>query len=411
MNRLELQKNILIIPASPGGLASTGKFLEANGWAVNCEYDLKLALEYLMTHQPEVVLVCMDHSNKNVSVLPDLILEKIRCCVIATTQQSTVENYRLLKKTKCAYKLFPPSAGPAVLRVFTKHENRLNGLINIRESYEVKRSGISPKIFRLHSKENQPSQTIDYANLDYKSKSMAYPDRVPSNNILVQGTERLISEIIESDSTRVSEKLPLQKIDKTSQITCMLIECQRFQGYLVAALGADCHLDENFNAIIRKHLIQFMQDQDEAVSALETFNMFIKPVAFLDWAAEYADFLRRSIHKHNEIAFAFFPLEGVRGSYQPADLDGMLSVPIDEFYGENQLGFDLYIFFPANKRYVLYTPSGAVFYDYQKERLTERGIEKLYIRQNDLPELNRYRAQKYFNTIVEEYNSDADMPV
>ncbi len=403
---IELQKNILIISASPGGMASTEKYMLGYGWAVTNKHDLKEALEHLMKHQPEVVLVCMDHTNKNVFVLPELILERIQSCVIATTQKATVENHRLLQKVKCPFKLFPPSAGPAVLRVFKKYENRLSGLVDVRGSYELKRSGISPKTFRRHFKEDRPMTTIDYANIDYKAH-----DRVPENHLLVRGTDRLISEIIESDKAPNTNKVPVQKIERTSQITCMLIECQKFQGYLVAALGADCYLDETFNGIVRKHLIQFLQDQDEAVSAVESFDMNIKAVAFLDWATEYADFLRRSIHKQNEIAFAFFPLEGVQSSYQSANLDSMLSVPIEEFQGEAALGFDLYIFFPANKRYVLYTPAGAVFYDYQKDRLTERGIENLYIRQNDLHEFNRYRAQKYFNTIVEEYNSDVDMPV
>ena len=393
---IELRKNILIIPATPGGLSSTEDYLTEQGWTVTSRNDLKEALQHLINDQPAVVLVCMDHSNKNVRLLPDLILERIRCCVIATTQRSTVENYRLLQKVKSPYKLFPPSAGAAVQRVFLKYENRLNGLIDIRSSFETKRSGISPKMFRLNIKNER------------KESPASFKDRVSSPHLLVQGTERLINEIIETENT-----MPLampQPLKRTSQITCMLIECDQFQGYLVAALGGDCHLDEGFNAIIRKHLIQFLKEQGESTFAIETFNMNIKPVAFLEWAADYADFLRKSIHKQNEIAFAFFPLEGVRASYQSSATEDMLSVPIDELFGEAQVGFDLYIFFPANKRYVLYTPAGSVFYNHQKDRLAERGIEKLHIRRSDLSELNRYRAQKYFNTIVEEYNSDIDMP-
>lgn len=409
--KIELQKSILIIPASPGGLTSTKKYLLANGWTVTSHHGFKEALEHLIENKPDAVLVCMDHTNKNVSALPELILERVRTCVIATTQKATVENHRLLQNAKCPFKLFPPSAGSAVMRVFSKYENQLNQPVDIRGSYELKRSGISPKSFRVHGKGERTSDVIDYANLNYKFKQpapVASYVRVPENQLLILGTERLISEIIETEN---ANKLPVQKIERTSQMTCMLIECEKFQGYLVAVLGADCYLDEKFNGIVRKHLIQFLKDQNQTVSAVESFNINIKPVAFLDWANEYADFLRQSIHKENEIAFAFFPLEGVRGSYQPANLDGMLSVPIEDFNSEGPLGFDLYIFFPANKRYVLYTPMGAIFQAHQKERLVDRGIENLYIRQNALPELNRYRAQKYFNTIVEEYNSHVDMLV
>ena len=400
---MKQEKNILIISASSEGLSTTRDYLFGQGWTVTCEHNLKEALHTLVTDHPDVVLICMDHLNKNIQRLPQLILERIQCCVIATAEKSTVENYRHLQKTNCEYKLFPPNAGPAVLKVYEKYILNLNKTIDVRGTYENKRSGISPKAFKNNRANGNLFELLDYSTFEGTSKS-----KIPQ--LMIQGTENLISDIIENKKSDIADSEVIYPLKMTTQITCMLIDCAQFHGYLVAAMGSDCHLDANFNSIICKHLREFLKKQGETVIELDSFNMIIKPVAFLDWASDYANFLRQSIYKKNEIAFTFFPLTGVRNNYQVSDSDGMVSVPIGDLYGEALVIFNLYIFFPANKKYVLYTSVDSVFYHYQKERLMERGIEFLYIRQEDLTKLNHYRAQKYFNAIVEKYTAKENMP-
>ncbi len=400
---MKQEKNILIISVSSGGLSSTRDYFFGQSWSVTCEHSLKEALHTLVTDHPDVVLICMDHLNKNIQRLPQLILERIQCCVIATSEKSTVENYRHLQKANCEYKLFPPNAGPAVLKVYEKYIQNLNKTIDVRGTYENKRSGISPKSFKNNIAKENIFELLEYSNFEGSSKS-----KIPQ--LMIQGTENLISDIIENENSDYTDSTVVYPLKMTSQITCMLIDCAQFQGYLVAAMGSDCHLDAKFNVIICKHLREFLKKQGEAAVELDSFNVIIKPVAFLDWAADYANFLRQSIYKQNEIAFTFFPKSEVRTNYRVSDTDGMVRVPIVDLYGEALVAFNLYIFFPANKKYVLYTSADSIFYNYQKERLIGRGIEVLYIRQEDLSKLNQYRAQKYFNTIVEEYTVRTDMP-
>jgi hypothetical protein len=409
----KFNKSILIISASPGGLEASQLYLASRGWIVKITDDLKLALQYLGESQPEVVLVCLDHPNKNIKLLPKLILERVRCCVIVTTQKSTLAHYNLLHRANCDYKLFPPSSGPAIEKTASKYLKKMASLWDTPAGKEPKRSGISPRMFKLNINQRPTETVMDYANLGINQKFevnlSGEGSRQEASNILVRGAESLISEIIAPTSPKEKEDVVWTPIQSTTNITCMLIECKGFQGYLVAALGKDCRLDETFVSVIHKHLTKFLEEQGEVVSASDTFQMQIKPVAFLDWAEEYADFLKKSVHKGNEIAFAFFPLEGVRASYQSSAVDGMLSVPIKELYGDTKVNFDVYIFFPANNKYVLYTPAGSVFYSHQQQRLSERGVTSVHIKREDLKELNRYRAQRYFNAIVDEYNSESDL--
>jgi hypothetical protein len=411
---MKFRKSILIISASPGGLEASQVYLLSRGWDVKTTDDLKEAMQALAEVKPEAVLICMDHPNKNINMLPKLILERVRCCVIATAQKSTLQNYTLIHATDCEYKLFPPSSGPAIERTVSKYAKKLSEMMGTLNTNELKRSGISPKIFKLNVNEKPDMNVMDYSNFT-TNKGVGYniipeePSPKAPPAILVRGAESIIADIIEPAQEKEKARSVWTPIQSTTNMTCMQIECQSFQGYLVAALGKDCRLDDTFVAVIHKHLVKFLEEQGEKISSSDIFQMQIKPVAFLDWAEECGEFLKKSIHKGNEIAFAFFPFQGVRASYESSASDEMISVPIDELYGDTKVGFDVYIFFPTNNKYVLYTPANSVFYTHQQQRLLERGIATVHLKRTDIKELNRYRAQRYFNAIIEEYNSSNDL--
>lgn len=404
---VKFNKSILLISASPGGLKPSQGYLVSRGWLVNETSDLKEALRIITSKQPEIVVACLDHPNKSINILLSLIRERLRCCVIATTQKSNLKNYSLLQEDAIEQKLFPPVSGPAIERCIIKYFKKMESLFGVVTTPDSRRSGISPKMFRINP--SSPDNVIDYANLgnsrpfslDLSSELKPFQPQ----HVLARGTDRVINDLLLAEENK-SVKKPLGLATK---MTCMLIESRHFNGYVVAAMGHDCHMDEIFTAIIYKHLVRFLEEQGEPVSATDIFQMNIKPVPFLSWASECAEFLKKSVHKGNEVAFAFFPVHGVRASYMPSASGEMLAVPIEEMYGNTKVDFDVYIFFPTNNRYVLYTPAGAIFYTHQQERLRERGVSAVHIKKENLKDLNRYRAQRYFHTIIDEYISGREL--
>ncbi len=404
---VKFNKNILLISATPDGLKASHGYLKSRGWGVEETADLKKALNMLTTKQTDIVVACIDHPNKNIGQLLSLIRERLRCCVILTTQKSNLQNYSLLQETTAEQKLFPPVSGPSIERAVTKYYKKQESLFGVVSGPEARRSGISPRLFRLNVNNNE--SVIDYANLDRDKKfnidlSTELKPYQPQH-VLLRGTERVLKDLVLAEP----DKKILKPVDKATSITCMLIESRNFNGYVVAALGQDCQMDEIFTAIIYKHLVKYLEAQGEPVVATDIFQMQIKPVPFLAWATECGEFLKSSVHKGNEVAFAFFPIQGVRASYKPSSSGEMLAVPIEELYGDAKVDFDVFIFFPANNRYVLYTPSGAIFYAHQQQRLRERGVKDVHIKRENLKDLNRYRAQRYFHAIIDEYISGRDL--
>jgi hypothetical protein len=58
-----------------------------------------------------------------------------------------------------------------------------------------------------------------------------------------------------------------------------------------------------------------------------------------------------------------------------------------------------------NQKYVRYTAQGGTFYQSQKDRLKEKGVNNLHIRKDSIHDLKRYKAQNYLNDKIAEYKA------
>jgi hypothetical protein len=135
----------------------------------------------------------------------------------------------------------------------------------------------------------------------------------------------------------------------------------------------------------------------------ENMNLKIKQVPFEDWAIEYAEFLRKSVHKGDEVAMAFFPHANVKANFSDSASDDMLAVSLEDLKEDTPVEFNLYVYLPANQKYILYTPRGGKLYGKQKEKLAQQGVSHMHMMKNDVQDFNKYRAQNYLNGKIEEF--------
>jgi hypothetical protein len=132
-------------------------------------------------------------------------------------------------------------------------------------------------------------------------------------------------------------------------------------------------------------------------------NLKIKKVEFEDWAVEYADFLKKSVHNGEEIAMAFFPVTNVRAEVGESAAATMASVKLTELEGDKTVEFNMYVYLPSNKKYILYTPKGGKFYGNQKDRLVEKGVQEVHMLKSEVNDLSKYKAQNYLNNLIDGY--------
>ena len=67
--------------------------------------------------------------------------------------------------------------------------------------------------------------------------------------------------------------------------------------------------------------------------------------------------------------------------------------------------FDVYVYLPENNKYVIYTPKGGTFYTRQKDRLLEKGVQRMHLKKESIGDVKRYRAQNYLNDKISQYKN------
>lgn len=219
-----------------------------------------------------------------------------------------------------------------------------------------------------------------------------------SDNIILRGTQRALDESVNLQDGRVT-----QKLEGSSNVACLIIESPKFSGYLVAALGKNRKLDEKFMNTIRERLTKFLKEAGEPIKDDEPMFLKIRAVDFEGWALECAEFLRKSVHEGEEIAMAFFPFAEATTTVESSAQADMGAVKLDELTADVQVDFNVYVYLPANNKYVLYTPRGSKFYTSQKDRLHKMGVTHMHVKRTELQDVSRYRAQNYLNSKVNEY--------
>ncbi|XGC81790.1 hypothetical protein ACES2L_04745 [Bdellovibrio bacteriovorus] len=221
------------------------------------------------------------------------------------------------------------------------------------------------------------------------------------DSVMLRGTKDALDKSCNITGTFAQS----EAIESSTNVACIVVESPKFSGYLVAALGNNRAIDSSFIQRINEKLIKFLKDNGEKVDEGDSMQLRIRQVPFEDWALDCAEFLRKSVHEGNEVAMAFFPRQDVRSSYGESAAEEMASIKIKDLAAGVPVEFNVYIHLPRNNKYVLYTPRGAIFYDVQKQRLDNQGIQELHILKHELQDLDKYRAQNFLNDKIQEFEA------
>ena len=234
----------------------------------------------------------------------------------------------------------------------------------------------------------------------YRFKSK---EKVNDDTIMVRGTQKALEESVYVRGGRVEQ---VSEVKSTKNSACIIVESPKFSGYLVAAMGSAKAIDASFIDMIRERLFSFLKAHGEVIQDSEkAMEIKLEEIEFDEWALDQAEFLKRAIHDDTEVAMAFFPSTDTSIKLEQSVSDKMLQMDISDLREDVALEFDLYIYLPENKKYLLYTPEGRPLYGNQKDRLAEKGVAKMHLRKESAHGVKRYRAQNFLNDKIAEFKN------
>jgi hypothetical protein len=247
------------------------------------------------------------------------------------------------------------------------------------------------------TKLNQSSQQ----KVTDQKKIIKQNDSKKTETLIIEGT----TQALEDSVIKVEEPSVAKKVEKATNVACITVDSERFKGYLVAAMGKDRIVDEDLLDQIKKRLFQFLKSNGETLAESENMEIKIKEVDFQPWALKQAEFLRKSVHKGDEIAVAFFPNKNPDAKVEDSAENHMAKLSLSDIKTDVPLDFETYVHLQANNKYIKYTSQGSSLQKEQKDRLNAKGVNNLHIRRDSIHEFKKYKAQQFLNDKIEEYHA------
>jgi hypothetical protein len=468
----EIKNSILILKSNPMALLNAEAFLISRGWEVFTTTDLHETIKIVLTKEPEYILLCANHPQKKIKNLPRILAQAVPIKVILYVDMASTINISLMNEMGFPNHILPPVSGPAIERAvfkFEKDENskqidkrrhaksamnnfsfdkgggktdfelKLDQFLNSEsDDTEINLTSMpseaptdgyplenpepekKPETFAEYEErkrkervarmqqestyaidlKEKPTQIVEPLNYTPEKNS----DLKNPNNAVIKGAQHALGSSVKHNSS----KKEIEKLEQSQNCVCIVIDSTRFGGYLIAALGKNRRFDDEFVKNIQTKLYDFLKAQGEKLDEESPLEITIKTVEFEDWALEQAEFLKKSVHNGDEVAMAFFPTEKTTPDVEQSAREDMLQININDLEGDIQLLFDLYIFLPANNRYVLYTPKGGTFLANQKDRLKGKGITHMHLKKDAINSAKTYAAQNYLNNKVEAFNENKE---
>src|ERR1044072_3997905 len=90
----EPEKTLFILKAKADSLTHPEAYLKTKGWNIQSATSLKDAIRGLLVMRPKYILICMDHPNSKVKMLPKLLETALGAKVIAfldSVNSSTID--------------------------------------------------------------------------------------------------------------------------------------------------------------------------------------------------------------------------------------------------------------------------------------------------------------------------------
>lgn len=212
--------------------------------------------------------------------------------------------------------------------------------------------------------------------------------------------------------SRAAKEGGVEKILEATKAACILVNSAAFTGYVIAVLGKDRPIDDEFMVTIRGHLVQYLKDQGHDLDAVDLMNLQINQVEFNSWALEKAEFLKTTVHDDKEISVAFFAVEKnkLQTKFEESKNISKLKVNIADLKANTPVEFDLYLHLEANDKYILYTPENFPIYENQLSRLKDKGVGHIHIRKEQAGKVRKYNAQNFLNDKIASYQQKKTDP-
>lgn len=199
-------------------------------------------------------------------------------------------------------------------------------------------------------------------------------------------------------------------LTETTKIYVMAIQEIEWTGYLTVAsenfldiTSAQMILNNWLRQMIQVERIDKNPDEQEELPEAVLFEIHVPKVNFADFCSYKADFFKDIQFEDKKTMLSFFSFSPYQVINSVHDTSDMLELSTDFLQPNQNLPFDVNLYLPENKRFILYLRPESFLDDAQVSRLQARKVQYIYSNMDYEWALLKYKAEFNLRALIESY--------
>ncbi len=377
---------VLILANQNEKMANTVRFLSRRDWQVEMKSDYRAGVTAIVQNNPDYVFVSIQMAGSQLLALQKLVNSRPHMVLILFSEVATLESANRLMSTGAENIVYPSAGGPAFDRCLKR----------------ILLEGKEAKV------ENKPADKKIDKDETYWPYGAAPRVRVSSTiSILGESLKAALNKVCQSQL----KNQPTVKLGRVSRLSCFEVRSESLSGYVVAARASNQDFTEEFMMQIRDFIQEALAKAGETVQKGEMYNTQITEVNFKYWMTAHAQCFQTALFQGEEVGIGFFEDAQLNKEQFTKPNEHMVGVLASDFSSDNKAVVDLYLYLPANDRFIRYTRRGESISLKQQEKLMARNITHLYFHHSDLYPWKEHKMNKFLNQEVEKFNLSQMVPM
>lgn len=221
-----------------------------------------------------------------------------------------------------------------------------------------------------------------------------------SDHLQFQNTSESNSEIHLEKSR--NESVRSESVFETDRLLCLIINTAHWTGYVLIASEIDFD-SESLKNIVTAWFRECLPSNQDQFDLEHSFQIDISAINFIHFSESYADFFKVAEHDTKKTVLSFFRIDPHLLDVQLHDTYDMIELDLQEIPTDLPLRFDIHLFLPENKKFILYCKKESAIAIQQHERLQIKAVDTLYSQLENEFLIQQHRAEKIINLMIQEY--------
>lgn len=199
-------------------------------------------------------------------------------------------------------------------------------------------------------------------------------------------------------------------LTETTKIFVMAIQEIEWTGYLTVAsenfldaASAQVILNNWLKKMIRIERVDQNPDEQDELPESALFEVQVPKVNFADFCSYKADFFKEVQFEDKKTMLSFFSFSPYQVINSIHDTSDMLELSTEFLQPNHNLPFDVNLYLPENKKFILYLRPESFLDDAQVSRLQTRKVQYIYSSMDYELELLKYKAEFNLRALIESY--------